>query len=167
MLNNTFQSKSANNTRSVTKNTLKDAFIPASTIIWVTANTDSAAISHTLSEDKFTDLNLQNKLAKNFTMKTTVQTDQSADIHMILENTHVSTTQFPNVNSLKRTAGTPMKKDWTFRSFVFLTLWEVAQTQTAKTHTTSITLTSIFRTMVLFESFDSKTFIRRKFFFLI
>lgn len=156
MLNNTFQSKSANNTRSVAKSTLKDAFIPASTIIWVTANTDSAAISHTLSEDKFTDPNLQNKPAKNFTMKTTVQADQSADIHMILENIHVFTTRSPNVDSLKLTADILMKKNWTSQSFVFLTLWEVAQTQTAKTRTTSITLTSIFHTMVLFESFDSK-----------
>lgn len=157
VLNSTSQLKSAKDKKTVPKSTSIDAFIPASTTTWVTANTDSAAISHTLSEDKLTDQSLQNKPARNSIMKTTAQMDQSADTHTISENTHVFTTQFPNANSQRPTADTRTKKNWTSPSSVFLTLWEVAQTQTARMPITSRTLLNISPTMDLSEYSDSQT----------
>ncbi len=89
-------------------------------------------------------------------MKTTAPMDQSADTHMNSESTHVSTTQSPNANSPMPIADTHMKRNSTSQSSVFLTLWEVAQTQTAKMHTTSITSSSISPTMALSDHPDSK-----------
>lgn len=139
------------------KSTSIDAFIHASTTTWETASTDSAAISLTLFEDKSTDQSLQNKPAKSSTTKTTAPMDQSADIHTISENTHVFTTQSPNANSPMPIADTPTKRNSTSLSSVFLTLWEVAQTQTAKMPITSKTLSNISPTMDLSELSDSKT----------
>ncbi len=167
MLNSTSQLKSAKDKKNVLKSTSIDAFIPASTITWVTANTDSAAISHTLSEDKSTDPSLRNKPAKNSITKTTAQMDQSADTHTISENTHVFTTQSPNANSPMPIADTPTKKNWMSPSSVFLILWEVALTQTAKMPITSTTSSNISPTMDLSEHSDSQTtFIISQSFFL-
>lgn len=137
---NTFPLRNAKAKKTAARNTSTDAFIHASIITWVTANTASAAISHTPSEDKSIDPNHRNKPAKSCTTKTTVPLVQSADFHTTSEIIHVFTTQFQSANSQTQTADIHTKKSWMFQLCVFLTSWvDAPTTKTAKTPTTSIT----------------------------
>lgn len=157
-LTNTFLLRNAKAKKTAARSTSIDAFIHASITTWGTANTDSAAISHTPSKDKSIDLNHLNKPAKSCIMKTTVPPDPNVDSHTISENTHVSTTQSQNANSQMLTVDTHTKKNSTSQLSVFLTSWaDAPTTKTAKMPTTSITSSSISPTMDPFEKPHSYT----------
>jgi hypothetical protein len=142
--------------KTVAKNTSTDAFIHVSITTWETANMDLAVTFLTLFEDKLTDQNQLNKLAKSFITKTTAQMETSADILTISDNIHVFIIQLGSANFQMPIADIHTKKSWTFQLCVFLTLWAVAQTPTAKTLTTSITSLSISLTMDLSEQPDQQ-----------